>query len=160
LLAGSVYTATSRTTFSDLTFDDFESVVGKAKLWAGSNPKWYISNAGYCASMLRLQNASRGNNRKDLAAGVPPSFMGYPVVISQTLPSALTGTTGTLAMFFGDLRQGVYMGSRRGVTVAVDGSVYFASDALAVRGTERYDIKVHDTGDASNAGGIIKVTFG
>ena len=63
-------------------------------------------------------------------------------------------------MFFGDLMQGVYFGSRRGVTLAVDSSVYFASDALAVRGTERYDIVVHDRGDASTSGGIIKVVFG
>jgi len=160
LLAGSVVTATGRATFGVLTFADFENCIGRAKLWAGSRPKWFISNAGYCSSMLRLQNAAGGNNRQDLAAGVPPSFLGYPVVITQTLPSALTGTTGTLALFFGDLQQGVYFGSRRGVTLALDSSRYFEQDALAVRATERFDIVVHDRGDAVNAGGIIELVFG
>jgi len=160
LAAGSVYTSTGRATFGALTLADFESTVGRAKLWAGSRPKWYISNAGYCASMLRLQNAAGGNNRQDLGSGLAPQFMGYPVVLTQVLPSALTGTTGTTAMFFGDLMQGVFFGTRRGVTIATDPSRYFELDAIGVRATQRFDIVVHDRGDASNAGGIIKVLFG
>jgi HK97 family phage major capsid protein len=160
LLAGSVYTATSRQTFSALTLNDFENTVGKAKLWGGSRPSWFISNAGYCASMLRLQNVAGGNNRQDLGAGVEPTFMGYPVVVSQVLPSALTGTTGTTAMFFGDLRKSVLFGSRRGVTLSTDPSRYFELDAIGVRATERYDIVVHDVGTASTSGGLIKVVFG
>ncbi len=160
LAAGSTVTATSRQTFGALTMADFEGCVGKVKQWAGSSPKWYISQAGWANSMQRLLNAAGGNDLALLAMGPTKMFMGYPVVISQVLPQALTGTTGTLACFFGDLKQGVYMGSRRGVNVQVDPSIYFTQDALAVRATQRYDINIHDRGDASNAGGIVKLVFG
>ena len=95
-----------------------------------------------------------------LAMGAQKTFLGFDVVISQVLPSTLTGTTGTLACFFGDLKGGVLFGSRRGINVAVDSSIYFNQDALAVRATERFDINVHDRGDATNAGGIVKMIFG
>lgn len=160
LKAGSTVTATGRATFGALTMADFEACIGRCRQWSGSNPKWYISQQGWANSMQRLLNAAGGNDLALLAMGPTKMFMGFPVVISQALPQALTGTTGTLACFFGDLRQGVYMGSRRGVTVAVDPSLYFNQDALAVRATERYDIVCHDLGSATEAGGIVELVFG
>ena len=160
LAAGSKVTATSRTTFSALTAADFEGCIGKAKMWAGYSPAWFISQNGWANSMQRLLDAVGGNNIGDLAMGAPKMFLGYPVVISQVLNSALTGTTGTAACYFGDLRLGAYLGTRRGISVAADSSVYFAQDAVAVRATQRYDINVHDRGDASNAGGLIQLVFG
>ncbi len=160
LAAGSISTATGHQTFGTLTLADFETVIGKAKMWAGSKPKWYISQQGWANSMQRLLDAAGGNTLVSLAMGAEKTFLGFPVVINQVLPSALTGTTATTACYFGDLKQGVYFGSRRGVNVQVDPSVYFTQDALAVRATERYDINIHDTGTATEAGGIIKLIFG
>lgn len=160
LAAGSKVTATGRQTFGALTMADFETVIGQAKEWAGYTPSWYISKKGWTASMQRLLDATGGSNIKDLAEGAPKMFLGYPVKIVQSLPSALTGTTGTPACYFGDLRLGTYFGTRRGVNVAVDSSYYFAQDCLAVRATQRYDINVHDRGDATNAGGLIQLVFG
>jgi HK97 family phage major capsid protein len=160
LAAGSKVTATSRQTFSALTLGDFESVIGKAKLWAGSNPKWFISQAGWAASMQRLANAVGGVTASEVSGGIRKEFLGYEVVITQVLEDALTGTTTLPACYFGDLSQGAYLGSRRGVSVAVDSSRYFENDAIAIRATERFDINVHDRGDANNAGGIIQLVFG
>jgi len=160
LNAGATYTATSRTTFGALTLADFESCMGGAKLWVGSKPKWYISQQGWANSMQRLLDSAGGNSLISLAMGAQKTFLGFDVVISQVLPSTLTGTTGTLACFFGDLKGGVLFGSRRGINLGVDSSLYFNQDALAVRATERFDINVHDRGDATNAGGIVKMIFG
>jgi HK97 family phage major capsid protein len=160
LAAGSVVTATSNTTFSALTFGNFESVIGQCKMWAGIQPKWYISNAGWASSMQRLMNAAGGVTMAELSSGAPPSFLGYPVVVSQVLNSALTGTTGQRACYFGDLRKGVYMGTRRGISVQLDSSRYFELDQVAIRATQRYDINVHDRGTASASGGIIALNFG
>jgi HK97 family phage major capsid protein len=160
LAAGSTVTATGRTTFGALTFADFEAMVGRCKLWAGSTPKWFISQQGWANSMQRLLDAAGGNTLVSLAMGAEKTFLGFPVVISQVLESRTTGTTGATACYFGDLRQGVYFGSRRGINVQVDPSVYFTQDALAVRSTQRFDINIHDRGDASNAGGIVKLVFG
>ena len=162
IAAGSVVTATTRQTFSALTFADFESMVGKRKMYRGtSNPKWYISQAGWAASMLRLMDASGGNSISDLQAGARNmQFLGYPVVWSETLNSALTGTSGQRACYFGDLAQTAILGTRRGISLAVDNSLGFLSDTIYLRATERVDINVHERGDANNAGGFIALNFG
>ena len=159
LAAGSKITATSNLTFGALTFANFEAVVGKCKRY-GLNQKWYISRAGWANSMQRLMNAAGGVTMAELAAGAQPSFLGFPVVWSEVLESRTTGTTGATACYFGDLQAGAYLGNRRGVSIAIDGSRYFEQDVLALRATQRLDIVVHDRGDASNAGGLCALVFG
>jgi HK97 family phage major capsid protein len=161
LAAGSLVTATSLQTFSALTFASFESVVGACKMYAGIQPKWYIHQAGWAASMQRLANAAGGTTATEVQNGVvQDQFLGYPVVKSQVLTSALTGTTGLRACYFGDLRLGSYLGTRRGISIAVDSSRYFEQDSIAIKATQRYDINVHDRGTASASGGIIGLVFG
>ncbi len=160
LAAGSLVTATSNLTFSALTFANFESVVGACKMYSGIQPKWYISNAGWSASMQRLANAAGGVTMAELAGGMSRSFLGYPVVVSQVLNSALTGTTATRACYFGDLTMGSYLGTRRGISIALDSSRYFELDQVAIKATQRFDINVHDRGTASASGGIIGLVFG
>jgi hypothetical protein len=46
-------------------------------------------------------------------------------------------------------------GDKRGVTVATDSSIYFTSDAIALKATERFDINCHERGTASAAGPMI-----
>ena len=165
--SASKVTATGRTTFGALTMADFESCIGLRKMWAGSSPAWYISQVGWANSMQRLMDAFSGNTITTIAAGsaggvgMPRlNFLGFPVVISQVLESRLTGTTGGTACFFGDLTQSVMMGTRRGISVQTDQSLYFNYDAIAVRATERYDINVHDRGDSTTAGGLVSLVFG
>ena len=160
LAAGSLVTATGNLTFSALTFANFESVVGAAKMWAGARPRWYISQAGWAASMQRLANAAGGVTMAEIAGGMQPQFLGYPVVVTQVLTSALTSTTGLRACYFGDLAVGSYLGSRRGISIAVDSSRYFEQDSIAIKATQRFDINVHDRGTASASGGLIGLVFG
>jgi HK97 family phage major capsid protein len=159
LQAGSKVTATSNQTFSALTLANFESVAGKAKVYGG-NRKWYISNTGYYASMQRLANAAGGATAAEIAGGVQPSFLGFPVVLCQVLEDDITGTSGRTACYFGDLQAGAYLGTRRGISIGLDSSRYFESDMLALRATQRFDINIHDRGDATNSGGIVALVFG
>jgi HK97 family phage major capsid protein len=87
-------------------------------------------------------------------------FMGYPVVLCQVLESRLTGTSGAIAGYFGDLQAGAYLGTRRGISIALDQSKYFEKDMLALRATQRFDINIHDRGDATNSGGLVALVFG
>jgi HK97 family phage major capsid protein len=157
LQAGSKYEAIAgNTAFSTLDFLDFENMVGKLPLYALANAKWYISRPGFAASMLRLLDAAGGNTSAMLSAGAALSFMGYPVVLSQVLNNTLTAQTSTDGLlYFGDLRQSAMMGTRRGVSIDVDSSRYFELDQLAIRGTQRFDLNVHERGTASVAGSII-----
>lgn len=156
LAAGSIQDAATGND-SALTLDlaDFEALIGKLPQFPGIMPKFYVHSAVYWASMARLMDAAGGNTVENLGNGPVRSFLGYPVEFVQVLPS----TTGTLAstnlLYFGDLSMACTMGSRRGAEIATDSSVYFTSDAIAIRATERFDINVHERGTASTAGPML-----
>lgn len=162
LAAGSVYTATGHTDFSALTLSDFHGMTAKLPLYAQQNAKWYISKAGFSASMERLMAAGGGNTWQSLADGRNvPRFLGYDVVFTQVMNSALTSNTGVAgAVFFGDLKQGVKLGSRRGLAIDTSKDFYFDTDQIAIKGTERFDVVAHEIGTSTAAGSIIGLTFG
>jgi len=152
-----VTAATANTAFSTLDLTDFESMIGKLPEYPGIDPKWYISKAGYAASMMRLIDAAGGNTIATLEGGASGrQFLGYPVVISQTMNSTLTAQTSTDGIcYFGDLRMACTMGDRRGIGLLVSEHRYMEYDQLAIKGTERFAINIHDVGDTSNPGAMI-----
>ena len=157
LAAGSVVDAASgNVSFATFDLADFENCIAALPVFAdNANTAWFISKAGYAKSMLNLMNAAGGNTNVTLSDGVRsrPMFMGYPVVFTQAMPSA--DVVSTNQVYLGDLSQAVHLGVRTGLTVATDMSVYFASDQIGVRATERLAINVHERGTASAAGSII-----
>jgi HK97 family phage major capsid protein len=58
-------------------------------------------------------------------------------------------------LLFGSPSAAMSMGTRRGVTLATSMDRYFESDQIAIRGTERFDIVVHDIGDTATAGPLV-----
>lgn len=156
LNAGSVVTAASgQNTAAALTIAVFQAAVGKLPQFPGIMPKWFVHSAVYWNVLARLQLASGGNNVADLGNGPVMQFMGYPVVFSQALPSTVGASTKFA--YFGDLSMAATKGTRRGVTIAADNSRYFEFDQTAIRSTLRYDINVHERGDASNAGPMVSL---
>ena len=160
LAAGSVYTAiTGNTAFSTLDLADFEAMVGKLPMYPGIRPKWFISQAGWAASMMRLADAAGGNTMAMLAEGPTRMFLGYPVVISQSMNSTLTAQTSTPGLVhFGDLQMGAILGSRRGMTIAISSDRYFEYDQIGIRGVSRFDINIHSRGTSSVPGCILSLT--
>lgn len=157
LAAGSIVTAlTGNTAFSTLDLVDFESMIGLLPMFPGINPEWYISQAGYAASMMRLMDAAGGNTIEMLAGGTRRAFLGYPVNITQTMNSTLTAQTSATGLcYFGDLAMAAILGSRKGMTIAISGDRYFEYDQLGIRGISRFDINVHSRGTASLPGAIV-----
>ena len=47
------------------------------------------------------------------------------------------------------------MGDRRGMTISRSTEYKFAEDQIAIKGTERFDINVHNTGDNTTPGSIV-----
>lgn len=160
LAAGSKVTATSETTFAGLTMGSFQATVAKLKRYAGIMPKWYISSEGYYLSMDDLKNAAGGNTSENLSQGSPPKFLGYDVVFTQVMTGSAGTITGLPACYFGDLRMSAYLGSRRGTSVVADESFYFSQDAVAIRGTQRFDINIHERGTATESGAIVALIAG
>jgi HK97 family phage major capsid protein len=163
LAAGSKYTAiTGNTSFGTLDLEDFQGMIAKLPSYAfrDGGPSWYIHRSGWALSMLRLATAAGGNTTRELAAGASEvQFMGYPVVFVEVMNNTTTTQTSTDGLvYFGNIRQGVDFGDRRGVTMDMSREVAFTTQQIAVLGTERFDIKVHDAGNANNAGAIVMLS--
>lgn len=163
LAAGAKYTALAgNTAFSTLDLEDFEGVIAKLPSYAfrDGGPSWYIHRSGWATSMLRLASAAGGNTTREIAAGASEvQFLGYPVVFVEVMNNTLTAQTSTDGLcYFGNLRQAVDFGDRRGVTMDMSREVAFTTQQIAVLGTERLDIKVHDSGTASAAGAVVMLS--
>ena len=162
LAAGSKYTAiTGNTAFSTLDLDDFELMAAKLPSYAYKNggPKWYIHRAGWWSSMVRLAAAAGGNTVKDIQGGQQPVFLGYPVELVEVMNSTLTAQTSTDGLvYFGNLPMAAAFGDRRGVAVKFSDEYGYATDSLAIRITERFDINVHDVGTSTVAGAVVMLS--
>ena len=156
LKAGSVKTAAAgQVTAAGLTIAVFQDAVGSLPEFPGINPVWYCHKAVFWNVLARLQLAAGGNNYVDLGNGPVLQFMGYPVAFSQVLPKTIG--TSTKFAYFGDLGLATTLGMRRGLTIASDASRYFELDQIAYRSTIRWDYNVHERGDATNAGPVIRL---
>lgn len=159
--AGSKSTSTGGVdTWAELTITDFLNAKAKIARIPGLNPKWYIHPSGFDLAMHRLALAAGGNTAMNYADPMQVRFLGAPVVFTNVLPDITSATSGAFFCYYGDLSMAVTLGDRRGIEVASDASIYFASDALAVRCTERLDINVHERGDATTAGPVIAMVAG
>lgn len=154
--AGSIFTAaTGHTGFATLSMADFAGVVGTLPKYALPNAKWYISQLGWANSMQALAQAAGGNTVQNITGGVGLSFMGFPVVISQVLNSTSGADVSKIKCLFGDLSLAAKMGNRREITIQVSTDRYFEYGQVGIRGSQRFDINVHDLGDSSTAGPLV-----
>lgn len=142
--------------FADITAADLDNTMALLPDYPGMQPKWYVSKYGWYMGFNRLLNAAGGNTNQTMADGVAPNYNGHPIVFAQKLFGQAGDTSADeIIAFFGDLSMGVLFGDRRQMTMSVDNSVYWQEDQIGIKATERFDIKVHSPGDASNAGPIV-----
>ena len=133
--------------FADITMAELGQVVGRAPTYAMARAKWYCSKFFFGSVMARLQYAAGGNTVDMIGGAAKPAFMGYQVEMTESLPKV--DAVDQIACLFGDLTQAAMFGDRRQTTIATSEHVNFAEDELAIRGTERFDINVHDIGNQS-----------
>jgi len=159
LAAGSeVEALTGNTAFSTLDLVDLESMIGKLPRYAENSAKWYISKAGWAASMMRLADAAGGNTAEVIQGERRRTFLGYPVVITQVTNSTLAAQTSTEGLvFFGDMRQTAMLGMRGQMRMKVASERYVEYDQLGFLAFVRFDINCHEVGDASNPGSMIQL---
>lgn len=146
--------------YSELTLANFESVVGALPVYADTpNTVWVCHKKFYHTVMMSLALAAGGTTAMEIRDGVRrPIFLGYPVVFSQVFPS--TSSNSQIPVIFGDLSLAARFGDRRMETIAfsdsvtVGGQSVWERDQMAVKGSERFDINVHDYGTNSVAGPV------
>lgn len=150
--------------YSELTLTDFEAVVGKLPQYADTpNTAWVCHRAFYFNVMKRLELAAGGVTSMEISSGNGARgrhlFIGYPVEFSQVMPS--TEANSQVCALLGDFQLGAAFGDRRQEAIEFSDQVTVGSQSvwernqIAVKGTERFDIVVHEVGDASNAGAIV-----
>jgi HK97 family phage major capsid protein len=140
--------------YSELLLTDFNSVVAKLPHYADQRGRcrWFVHKTFYHSVMEKLALAAGGVTAAEIVAGAPRyRFLGYEVVISQKMPSVEANSQ--VCALLGDLSLACAFGDRRETTIAMSEHSDFASDLVAIRGTERYDINVHDVGNASASAG-------
>jgi len=137
--------------WDEVTLADMRAVVGRLPEYADTpDTKWYCSRRFWADVMLRLIGGTAGEAAA-LAADVAPRkrFLTYPVEVAQVLPRK--STASQIPCLLGDLRQAARFGDRKQLAVAVTESnrTEFVEDLLTIRGVARFDINVHDVGNAS-----------
>jgi len=133
--------------------DEVITLMSLLPTYAQPRAKWYIHPAGKTGLLDRIALEAGGNTTAQIAAGVQPTFAGYPIVTSSALPSV--PTNNTVAFFFGDLTMSSTFGDRRGITVKVSSDRYMEYDQIGIQATERFCIVNHDLGDNTTAGPIV-----
>ena len=146
----------------DLTLDNIGAFMGLLPAYADTpNAKFYMHKAvwhGGFEAALTTAGGTTAREIKDGYAGQPTLF-GYPVEFTQVMRSAYSANK--IGALFGDLSLAASFGDRRQTTVQVSDSALnaFEQDELAIRGTERFDINVHDVGDSSESGPVVGLLF-
>ncbi len=151
-----VSATTAHDTFVEVDLNDIATLMSALPKYAERNAKFYCSQPAWALVFQRLIAAAGGNSIETLTGGKPTrSYLGYPVIIDQTLPTSTGSLVNQAMLFFGDLSLGCRMGERRGITIKTSGDRYFELDQVAITATERLDIVAHDLGSTTVAGPII-----
>ena len=136
--------------WSEITKEDILAVVGKLPSFARKTGmvKWYCSNEFWATVLCRIALSLGGVAVAEIQKEIAPSFLGKPVEIVEVMPHVEANSQ--VALLYGNLAQGAMFGDRKGVTVKMTDSndTDFEEDLMAIKGTERFDINVHDVGNA------------
>lgn len=139
--------------WAEILLTDFEKMLGALPIYARRNAKWFCSSTFFHTVMHKLQLAAGGNSAIDIANGGSYRFLGMPVVESQVFP--VTPAASHVPCILGDLALASKLGDRRELTLAMSDQYRFAEDQIAIKGTQRIDINVHDVGATGVAGPVV-----
>jgi len=153
---GGVYVASSGSgsNYGSITLKDFNNTIALMPEFAfqRSSPKWLCSRQAYEAVMVSLAAAAGGNRIDTIDEGPDrrrPMFLGYPVEFSQVMPRSVAANQ--IPFLFGAFDLAAEFGDRTDLRIALSPDYVFEYDQIAIRGTERIDINVHDVGGSSAA---------
>lgn len=146
-----VATGTGADKWAEIAKADILKLMGRLPKYAYKRgATWHCSNAFWSEVLVRIITDAGGVTAQEMQEGKRPLFMGYPVEISQVL--AQTPAVAQIPLLFGNIESGVMFGDRRGVTMKQTDSndTDFEEDLQSLKATERFDIVVHDVGNADS----------
>lgn len=158
--AGVSTAATGHDTWADLDFADISAWMSKlpSKYRVRGVPKIICSQSFFHGVFVRLAYTAGGNTKTDVIGGLgaDATFQGYPCYFTDKMPTATAASTKSA--LFGSFMDGVVLGDRASVRLALSNDFKFDYDVTALRATTRYDINVHEQGDSSNAGAYVALS--
>lgn len=150
----SVATAASgNNSFETLDREDFLAVLAKTPRYALPGARWYISPAGYHASMQRLDLAQGGN--PSVSNGFGLTFLGYPVTLVHVMNSTLGTDASKIKVLFGDMAMAGALGLRQGYALRVSQERLVEYDQTLVTGIVRANAVFHSLGSTTEAGPVV-----
>ena len=161
-LVGAITASAADDTFGALLLADFMLLPAAAPDYVNDNAKWFISQAGFAASMQSLAMAA-GTNINDYERGLSKMFAGYPVVITNRMPNGpTTDYTSTAMVLFGDMRKASLFADRNQIRLQVLTELYAGTYETGIIATERFDIQNHSVGTtvAGGEGAIVALIGG
>ena len=154
--SASVHSAASgNVSFETLDIEDFLGAMGKLPIYARQGAAWYVSPAGYAASVSRLKYAAGGNTVENIGGAAGETFLGYPVRMVHVLNSTLGSDVSKVKVLFGNLGLSSIYARRRDFSVRLFDQVYATTDQLLLQGTMRFDINHHSLGSTSEVGPVV-----
>ncbi len=149
------------TTMAAVTLSDLSETVARLPIFGDNvNTKFVCHKVFYWNVIIRLTSALQGNTQQSVELAVRNQLWGYPVLFSNAMPS--TDAVSNVHLLFGDFSLSAMFGDRRARTISFSDSAslgsgdnVFLKDQIAIRGTERVDINVHDVGTSSVAGPVV-----
>ena len=146
--AGYIYTTGNATAnWNNTSLADLRKLTAAIPQYADTaDAKFYMNRAFFQQVVCNDLDALTGNGFFDLTAapGPNPTLFGYPVVYTQVMSNDPTPAADTPLAFFGNLKTGSIMGSRRDLRIQVSDQVGFISDSLYFKATERFGYQFHD----------------
>jgi len=114
--------------------------------------KWFCSPYFFASCMQNLDLAQGGS--VGMTAGMGPTFLGSPVVLTDRLPSG-ADSTGAIMALYGNMANSSYYGIRQAIEIASSDQVNFLSDQTVIRAVARVAITHANLGTSTVAGPII-----
>lgn len=145
--------AVGNNSFETLDKEDFLAVMAKTPRYALPGARWYISPAGYHASMQRLDLAQGGN--ASVANGFGLTFLGYPVTLVHVMNSTLGTDASKIKVLFGDMAMAGALGLRQGYALRVSQERLVEYDQTLVTGIVRANAVFHSLGSTTEAGPVV-----
>ena len=140
-------------TWPEIALGDFEGLISRLPADYDNAAKWYCSKKFFWTVMYPLARAAGALDAMSILTGEKKRYiLGYEVEMTPAMPT-VTGVS-QICCLLGDLKMGAYLGERRSIQLAKSTDVYFATDQIGLRATERIDIVAFGVGNTAEAGPI------
>ena len=135
----------------EITKANLLALVGKMPQHSRAGAAWYVSPYTWAVCFQALDTAQGGS--VGLTAGGGFTFLGYPVVLTDQMPSTADSTDKVMVLFANLMNSSLY-GVRKGIELAQSSDVQFLSDQTVIRAVARVGISHHTLGSDTVAGPV------